>query len=246
MFTIYVDHASALAKFGDISARQIPYAVKIAMNNLAKDVQEAEREGLKKNFHLRRKAFNLRGIKILKGDWATKSTWRVVISISAATDYLDKFEAGGFKLPTKGKYVWVPSREFKSRIIETNDPLHPKNLTFTRNSSGQMKGNQRTFMIRGPQGLMVLQRVDQRLNEKGLARSMRNLTLDNVQTGMGPQQKKTYGLKRTGGTRLLYILKERVTVKAQLQFHPIAQAAVSAAWSGRMLEAFAEAQRTAR
>ena len=242
MITFQVHPEGALLRLAQ-AENQAGFAVSLALNRLANDVQAAEREGLKRHFRLRREAFNLRGIKIAKQDRANKTTWRVIVQIAPDVNYLNKFEEGGYKLPHGGKYVWVPSREFKSRIIGAGDPLHPKALTFTKNSAGQMKGNQRTFMVRGQQSLMILQHVDRRLGKKGLKR----MTLDTFKGGQGPAQKgEKYSLKRTAGVRLLYTLKQRVSVKAQLQFLPIAKGAVEAGWAMHMQQAFDEAMRSAR
>lgn len=246
MITFQVHPEGALLRLAQ-AENQAGFAVSLALNRLANDVQAAEREGLKRHFKLRREAFNLRGIKIAKQDRANKTTWRVVIQVAPEVNYFDKFEEGGYKLPHGGKYIWVPSREFKSRIIGAGDPLHPKNLTFTKNAAGQMKGSNRTFMVRSDKGdLLVLQRVDRRLSKKGLARAMR-MTLDEFKGGQGPARKgEKYSLKRTAGVRLLYTLKQRVRVQAQLQFVPIAKGAVEAGWAMHMQQAFDEAMRSAR
>ena len=246
MITVHVDAKAALGRLHAIAERQVPFAVSLALNRLANDVQAAEREGLRKHFHLRRTAFNLRGIKILKQDRANRTTWRVIVQVAPEVNYFDKFEEGGYKLPHDGKFVWVPSREFKSKIIGAGDPLHPKNLTFTKGKGGQMKGSERTFMIRGPRDLLVLQRVDRRLNKKGLKRAMA-MTLDTLKSGQGPSQKgEMYSLKRTAGVRLLYTLKARVAIKAQLEFVPQARAVIASTWEMHAQRAMNEALRSAR
>ena len=70
---------------------------------------------------------------------------------------------------------------------------------------------------------------------------------DEFKGGQGPARKgEKYSLKRTAGTRLLYTLKQRVRVQAQLQFVPIAKGAVEAGWATHMQQAFDEAMRSAR
>jgi hypothetical protein len=212
---------------------------------------------LRQRFHLRREAWNLRGIKIAKEDRADKATWRVIIQVAPETDYLAKFEEGGFKQPVGGRhYVWMPNEKvFRKRIIPEGDPLRPRNLHMHRDPNGRILGNQRTFMV-FPQGktsfngydALVVQR--QASPHRGFTRgSIRGLNLDNFAADFGPRQARERRLvakKRQDATRTLYKLKTRVPIKAQLHFVPTIQESVNRVAASRFREALGDAMRTAR
>lgn len=244
--SIQVNASGALLMLAQ-AQEQLPYAMSVALNRVAIDGQKAEQARLRQAFTLRREQFVIRGIKIEKLDRATKTTWRVVISIPAAQDFLSKFEEGTPKVPRQGKWLWIPnSNVFKNKIINRGDPLHPKNLHFHKSKGGQLQGDQRTFMIKSKAGKpIVVQRVDQGL-KKGSAAIMRAMTLDNVHTGMGPRMKKQKAISRTGGTRLLYTLVSKVSTPVRLEFVNTITREVMRTWPERMNEAVRQALRTAR
>ena len=217
---VHVDPRAVLGWLSDAQERQLPFAVSLALNRVANQAQVAERENLKRSFKLRRESFVLKGVKISKQDRATKSSWRVTIQLAYPDDrhFLDQHEVGGYRTRYGGKRLWQPNPEvFASKVIGRANPLHPKNLRLAKDKSGRVVGQERTFLVRVKSAVLVLQRVDRRLT-KGSARRLKGLTLDNVQTGMGPHTKKSRGISRTGGTRLLYRLVERVKLPARLQF----------------------------
>jgi len=226
---------------------QLEYAMSLALNRVANDGQKAEQTHLKKAFTLRRETFVMRGIKIEKADRATKSSWRVVISIPVTQDFLDKFEQGDPKVPRTGKWLWIPNQAvFKNKIIMSGNPLHPKQLQFSKSKGGQLQGKERTFMLRSKAGKpIVLQREEQKL-AKGSYRIMKSMTLDNVHTGMGPRQKKEKAIHRAGGTRLLYTLVSKVKTPVRLEFVNTITSEVQARWPQRAEQAVIEALRTAR
>jgi hypothetical protein len=246
MINIQVNAQGALIMLAQMQD-QLPYAMSLALNRVAIDGQKAEQDRLKKAFHLRREQFVIRGIKIEKADRASKTTWRVIISIPVAQDFLSKFEGGDPKVPRNGKWLWIPNPAvFANKIINRGNPLHPKQLHFQKSKGGQLQGDQRTFMIKGKHGKpIVLQRVDRKLG-KGSASTMRAMTLDNVQVGMGPRQKREKAIHRTGGTRLLYTLVSRVPTPVRLEFVNTITHEVEAQWPGRINEAIHEALGTAR
>ena len=238
MFKVNVDPSLVLGALTDAQDRQLPYAVSLALNRVANDAQEAERERLKSVFHLRHEQFNLRGIKINKADRATKTSWSVVIMVDGPQDYLDKFEEGGEQLPFKGRWRWLPNRDvFQGHIITAGNPLNPHNLHFERRG-GELIGEQRTYMLQGKDGPLVFQRF----TDIGKKRNLSRLTLDNFKGGMGPAQKREkYTLNRTEGTRLLYHLVDKYHVSATLAFIPTISNAVDGNWQQRMSEALSEA-----
>lgn len=232
---------------------QLPYAMSLALNRVAVDGQKAEQERLKRAFHLRRETFVIRGIKIEKTDRASKTSWAVVISIPVAQDFLSKFEEGTPKVPRQGKWLWIPNPDvFRNKIINRGNPLHPKNLHFQK-AKGQIKGEQRTFMLRvqGREGPLVMQRVD-RMLKKGASSTMRAMTLDNVRTNEGAfrlkerESAKSIHRMDGNGVRLLYKLVAKVKTPVRLEFVSTITNRVIESWPARMDEALREALRTAR
>jgi len=217
---VRIDPRAVLGWLSDAQERQLPFAVSLALNRTANKAQAAEREHMKQAFKLRRESFVLRGVKIAKQDRASKSSWRVVIQLAYPDDrpFLDQHEEGGYRTRYTGKRLWQPNPEvFQSKVIGRGNPLHPKNLKLAKDKGGRIVGENRTFLVRAKSQVLVLQRVDRRLT-KTSARRLRGLTLDNVAVGMGPHTRKTRSISRTGGTRLLYRLVERVRIPADLKF----------------------------
>lgn len=229
---------------------QLPYAISLGLNRLANIGQKAEQDQMKRSFKLRRETFVLRGVKINKADRASKTSWRVTIQLSYPDNrpFMDQHEQGGFRTRRGGRFLWQPNSEvFKSKVISASNPLAPKNLHMTRTPGGQIKGDQRTFMVKTASGQrLVLQREDRRLDKRS-ARGLKSLTLDNFAGGMGPRTKKEKrSIRRTGGTRLLYRLVERVRIPADLRFVETISREVAAQQAAVMNEAVREALRTAR
>ena len=246
MITIKVNAQGALVALAQAHG-QMEYAMSLALNRVANDGQRAEQDRLRRVFHLRREQFVIRGIKIEKTDRATKTSWRVVISIPVSQDFLKKFEEGDPKVPRQGKWLWIPNPVvFQNKIINRGNPLHPKNLHFAKSKGGQLVGDQRTFMLKGKNGKpLVIQRTDRGL-AKGSYSIMRSMTLDNVHTGMGPREKKQKGIRRSAGTRLLYTLVSRVSTPVRLEFVNTITNEVQARWPERLDQAIRDAMRTAR
>ncbi len=245
---VKVDPRAVLGWLSDAQEKQLPFAVSLALNRVANQAQQAERESIKRSFKLRRESFVLKGVKILKQDRATKSSWTVTIQLAYPDDrhFLDQHEVGGYRTRYSGKRLWQPNPDvFSSKIIGRSNPLHPKNLKLAKDKSGRIVGQERTFLVRSKGRVLVLQRVDRRLT-KPSARRLKGLTLDNVQTGMGPHTKKSKGINRTGGTRLLYRLVERVRLPARLQFVPTIGGVAQAQFPEALRLALADALRTAR
>lgn len=246
MIQISVDPRTAIGAISNASERQLPHAVRLALNRTANDAQASMRSGLSARFHLRRAKWNLDAIYISKQDRADKSTWRVIIQVQEKRSYLEKFEAGGFKVPMGGhSYLWEPNAKvFKNKIIPAGDPLRPKNLHMHLDTSGRMVGDQRTFMVRPRKGTggsiehLVIQRTGRDLTA-GSKRKLKGLTLANV-------GKKGKTLERGAGTRTLYKLRKKIPIQAQLEFVSTIKASVDATFNMHMYQAMAEAMRSAK
>lgn len=246
MVTVRVNAASAITLLKDVEKKQAPYAVSLALNRLANDVQAEIRKGMEARFKMRRRAFNLQGVYISKADRATKTSWVVTIRIAENRSFFNKFEEGGDKLPVNGtRMLAVPSPALANRVLMPGDPLRPKNLELKK-IGNTWRGKERTFIMHFYHGnkLGIMQRMES--GHPGYkAQSMSRLNLNNFGTknrGLVKRQRR-YGER---GYRLLYTLVSRVKVKAKLEFRQTGQTTVARQWTPRWNQALAQALRTAR
>lgn len=217
------------------------YAVSRALNQVAKEAQEAEREHMKKVFRLRREAFVLRGVKIARGDWATKTSLRVVIQLAYPDQrrFMEQHEEGGIRTRHGGKRLWQPNEKvFRSRIIGRSNPLHPKNLHL-RKKGGAIQGDQRTFLVRAGRERLILQRIGSGGHRGFTSRSIDRLNLHNFGVGKAGQLKARKRRGREQQTRLLYRLVERVKIPARLEFVGTIDRTVAAEWQEALDKAWA-------
>jgi hypothetical protein len=205
-------------------------------------------EHLRRDFSLRRESFVVQGIKIEKGDRATKATWAVIIRINMDRDFLNRMEDGGTKIPTNSRWLWKPNNAvFNGKIILRSNPLHPANLKF----NARLQGPNGTFMVRRKNakdtGPLVLQRVD-----KGARGISQNISRGGLRGPRGRDAAGRYtrgeSIKgtRRGGVRLLYTLVSRTRVPKKLEFVSTITTAVNANWNAEMTKAMNEATRSAR
>jgi hypothetical protein len=99
-------------------AQQMPFAVSIAVKNLALDFQAAERQRLAQIFTLRRPDFvEKQGVKMLQ--WPTKADPTAIVGTDPKADFLAKFEDGGEKTARSGGSLSLPvdARRNKHDII---------------------------------------------------------------------------------------------------------------------------------
>lgn len=229
----------ALGELTEMEAQQLPFAVSLGLNRLGLDVQAGIRDQIRRAFDLRRDSWNLQSVKIFKPDRATKSTWRVVITMDPRASHFEKFEEGGEKRPMgTNRWVWLPNTKvFRNQIISRSNPLHPKNLHLHRDTRGRIIGDQRTFVVKDDNGdPMVIQRQDapfagyykkflKRVNWKNFADVKRFMVEK----------------KRRPNTRVLYRLRSAVTVEGRLEFAETGRKVVEKAALSRFREAMDEA-----
>jgi hypothetical protein len=244
MIAITVDPRKCLG-WMESQSRQFPFAVSKALNAVANDAQKAERDKMEQSFRLRRSAWNLNAIKISKETRATKTSWRVIISVDPRASYLNKFEAGGLKVPVGGqKFLWEPNAKvFRNQVIPSGDPRRPKNLNLHRDEHGRVVGQARTFMARTGNPEIPYVIVMRQSREQTFTRGSMRMNLDSYGS---KQLKRVKGVKRQGATVTLYKLRTRIPIKAQLHFVETVQATVASRWQARMTEAMEYALRTAR
>lgn len=241
MITITLDPTIALEQLTAKELRQLPYAAMKALNQTAIDFQQEEQYGLRQRMTIRR-PWVLQGIKIERGDFATKEKLAVTVHIANRTGegadsraFLDKFEEGGPESrPNRFSPFYMPSPNTRpSPAAQIQAGLYPKALRLmprkdvtgtmaatghvTRRGILQLQGKRRTFVLDPTTMFGVAQwGVYQR-------------------TGPGK-----------GDIRLLWRYKARVTIPRLLHFHDTAVAISNDRWAENFNAAFVQAVRTMR
>jgi hypothetical protein len=212
---------------------QIPFATKVALNDVAGQAQRDQHNHIGRAFKVRRPGFTLRSVK--HKPQATKQQLWTELKIeppggAARADILSKFEEGGVKRPTQGNHLTIPTgarKQSPSGVVPRN--LTRKGLNFKPHGTGKsgwtvMRGDKRTFMIQRPDGSGgIFQRVG-----KGAARS-------SVKTG-----------RLLAGVRPLHTFARSVTIDSRLQFEKNASTTVAAQWPAAFGRSFERAMKTAR
>ncbi len=237
----------------DVQARQIPFAMKTGLNKVATLAQDAIKDHVKSVFKLRRPGFILMNVaKIMRGDWATKTAWRVIIQVDPrVANFMVRMEGGDDHVPAHGRWLWFPNDDvFQDKIILRSNPLHPANLKFERRG-GQMLGNERTFMLKPKNRLepIVLQRVDR--SGSGVTQPIPRGLLsgkERAERATEIRRHKTRSKRRVtkGGVRMLYRLTARSKVPAKLEFIQTITNNVNANWEPQMTQTLASALSSAK
>lgn len=232
MITITVD-PRALIKVTEGLERQLPFATMKALNECANIFQRDERQVMQSQFTIRR-AWVLQGVKIDRGDFATKQNLSVRVHIDEKQSFLDKFEEGGIRTPRTGKALSIPIDVRSNRKAVVPLKLRPKNLGL----AGANRGRGGTTIVEGANGVFLIQRADgsgvilQRLARKIGVKRRQHMAL---QKG----QRHDYAVK------VLYALKPRTPVPASLHFDETANSSFAKNWPIAFEKWWNEAVRTA-
>lgn len=230
--TVRVDAGQSLAFFGE-ARRQLPFAVSVAINRTAKDVQDAERAGLRARFIIRRD-WVVQGITIPKFSDKGEAAPTAVVAVDASRSFLDKFEAGGQKIALNPERpIAIPS--LAVRPARTDLParalypsalglvpvrgvtgIRPARSHVTARGVMQLKGKRRTFV----------------LNE-----TMYGVQVPGVYQRFGPGKHDF---------RLLWAYKARIPIPALLEFQKTAVEVVTDKWATNFQNALEHALATAR
>lgn len=132
----------------DGTGRQLPFAMKNAINDTAKDVKKAQTARIQHVFTVRRRTFAIRAVKI--NPFARKDRLEAKLQIEppggeARADIFAKFEKGGTKRP-RGQHLAIPqgARRGKSGIVTRSN--RPKAFGLKRQGR-TVRGRKRTFVI---------------------------------------------------------------------------------------------------
>lgn len=254
---VTIDTRKFTAALKDIQESQLPFATMKAMNESAIKGQDAERLRMQSEFTIRR-PWVLQGVKINRGDFATKRKLEVRVSVDADRDFLNKFEFGTPKTPRDGKAIAVPIEARRNKATLVADSAKPRAFEFrevggkglikaskglkarTRRAvlGGHVRvfeGKQRTIMIRSADGSgVILQRFGGRKGHTAY-----------LHQGQVHPQGVLIG-QRDPGLRVLYRLKPRVKTPKDLHFAETVTSAFLAHFPDAFTRAYAAAVATAK
>ncbi len=145
----------------DKTLRQLPYAVKDAINAVALEVQARERVMMGRNFKIRRSAFIMRRVKMFK--WAKVQDLTAVVGIDDQVQgsklLMAQFEEGGEKTPQGGSIlgdrVAIPITGSKARRLFNYkvpttwkiDRLGLRSILSRAGKGGAIQGDKRTVIL---------------------------------------------------------------------------------------------------
>lgn len=152
MFSIDVNTRPWLVSLDDWRAEQGPFVLKTALNTLATSVQDAERAHMRGIFTERRPEWLDRSVKITH--FATKAEPWAIVGIhppggDARADIIGKFEDQTEKIPL-GASIAIPVDARRSK----------KDIVLNSQRPNALRGNDKVFVIRKPNGVgLILQRI---------------------------------------------------------------------------------------
>jgi len=157
---VKVDLAGAI-KLARTVLRQLPYSLRDALNDTAKDFQRAEQNLVLREFNVTQPTFILNSIKVGRDGFARANKLFVTIEINPERNQLAKFERGGVEQSIAGKrYLAIPSRDVKlTKRGAVPRSLYPGRFgPFTDVDRGSVlaTGQDRTFIVRSKSGIPVL------------------------------------------------------------------------------------------
>lgn len=234
-FEITVDtNAAEVSDFmRSLFADQVPFAVATAINRTARDFQDAQRDLMRDRFTIRR-PWVLQGVKINRGDFATKTKLEARVHIDPARDFLVKFEEGDTKRP-RGSRIAVPQEARRTKTGVVSRTQRPRALKFVKWGEGAkavvFRGEKRTWMVqRKGGGGEIYQRIGRRRAGK---------------TRTGRQMRRDAG-SRLSTTRRLFIFTPEADTPDTLNFEETARRTVQDRFDANFSDAFDRAVRTAR
>jgi hypothetical protein len=218
---------------------QLPFATARALNELATTFQIEEREVIQRAFTIRR-PWVLSGVKINRGDFATKTKPYVVIHIDPSRDFLSKFERGGVRTPSAGgKSLAIPLA-----VRPTPQTVVP------------MGKRPRAFNFRQVQSAKVMPLLRKRFQSESIRRATgdgrlkvfvgdKNTILLQANNGSGVILQRIGRGKQRAGLKVLYTLRPKTPVPADLHFVDTAYKSFNAHWRQSFTKWWNESVRTA-
>jgi hypothetical protein len=164
--SIVFDGKKLIGEMTDLKEQQLPFAMSLAINNTAYELEKAIREGMQQRMTIRR-SWVTNGVMVKK---STKRDLVAVVYIDEQRDFLNKFEDGDTKV-ARGSNIAIPieARPSKSAVVDSH--LRPSALALIPHTTSggltQYKGDQRSWLMRLASGQMgIFQRVGKGLSYK--------------------------------------------------------------------------------
>ena len=232
MIAFRVDPKPASDWLAGLFANQIPFATSLALNQTAKDAQDAIRTKVRKTFTIRRE-WVVQGITIPKFSDKNDRPMSVTIQVDPERSFLAKFEAGGVKYGSDEQPIAIPSRAIRPNFVNLAPlALYPKNLGLVaRHDVTGMKPVKGKITKRGVLELQGKKRTFV------LTTDMFGVQVPGVYQRTGPGKHDF---------RLLWAYKPQIPIPQELGFVETAQQTINAQWGPRFNAAFDRAVRTAK
>jgi hypothetical protein len=218
---------------------QIPYATSLALNDVSKQAQEAQRGHDDRVFTVRRRAWMDNQVKIKP--FASKRSLFTVVKIDppgGRSDILSKFQDGGTKTPTHGRKALAIPAKRGATVSRAN---RPRSLNFRMHGTGPKatvyRGDRRTVLIQRPDGSGGI-----------FQRTGRDAGGERTRDILGKYSGYVVGSrrKRRGNFKLLYSFARTGRIDTRLRFEENITRKVEQAWPTAFGRAFEQAVRTAR
>lgn len=160
--TIRSNVAQVRGALDDLIRQQLPFATSKAVNDITLEARDYLRDRVAASFIIRRPWVTAKGAFPVtlskKGDVVKRGTVR----LDPSRDFLGKFEQGGDKVSRTGAKLAVPieARPNPRALVPKALGVRALQLRATRTASGkvQLKGLQRTFVVKTAGQSLILQR----------------------------------------------------------------------------------------
>jgi hypothetical protein len=205
--------------------KQINFAVSVAINRIAKMIQEAIRGSAKDKINFRKLVWNMNAIKISK--FSNKNDLLTILQIDPKAANMERLVSGADHINMNGrKYVPIPNVSvFGKKVITRDNPLSIASLNLQPTPNGSLAGKDRTLLVHANSGTPIIIQ-EPLLKKNGKAKKMK-------------------GQNRTGN-RVLYTLVKSIRTPIKLDFFGIAQKIVDQYLMDELTKAVQEALNTSK
>lgn len=227
-----VDPSPAKEFLAGLFRNQIPFATSLALNQTAKDAQDAIKTRLRNVFTIRR-AWVAQGITIPKFSDKNDSPMSVTIQLDPERSFLAKFEGGGTKYGTDEQPIAIPSTAIRPAFVDLPPlALYPKNLGLVARQDVAGK-----TAVRGKITKRGVLEIQGKRRTFVLTTDMFGVNVPGVYQRTGPGKHDF---------QLLWAYKPQIPIPQELSFVETAKETVDAQWGPRFNAAFDRAVKTAK
>jgi len=152
---------SPLPMLRDLIQQQMPFAVSKAVNAVTYEARDALERHTTKAFTIRR-PWAAQGYRVIASK-KSQTPITATLYLDETRDFLSKFQAGGQKVSRTGAKLAVPVEARRGKRDLVPSRLLIRNLKLrkhtTKDGKIQLKGEQRTFVIKGKANTLIAQRT---------------------------------------------------------------------------------------